>query len=136
MRYHLFLKSIGKAVKIAQTFFSNLAVWIYMSTSVSIIYIFWKYSSTSICWFAGKEHSSTYKLFNLRSMKPYFATKNKKNCFNALRIQIPMMNLEEDILIVSLKTCNLLVYQTLVALNIVAQKKMSKIPVCIKKRRG
>ena len=69
-------------------------------------------------------------------MKPYFATKNKKNCFNALRIQIPMMNLEEDILIVSLKTCNLLVYQTLVALNIVAQKKMSKIPVCIKKRRG
>ena len=35
MRYHLILKYIEKVVIIAKTFFLNLAVWIYMSTSVA-----------------------------------------------------------------------------------------------------
>ena len=36
MRYHLFLKFVGKLVEIAQTFCLNLAVRRYMSTSVPI----------------------------------------------------------------------------------------------------
>ena len=37
MRYHLFLKFVGKVVKIAQTFCLDLAVQRYMSTSVGIL---------------------------------------------------------------------------------------------------